>query len=52
MYLAATINFEQLNYIANESDGIVQPVLILSNPSSFVITVEVFYFNRSATGKL
>ena len=49
--LAATVSFEQLAYIADEDDEKVEPVLALSNPSSFDITVQVFSTNGSATGK-
>ena len=49
---AATISFEQQTYIIYESDELVQPVLVLSNPSSSVITVQVFSTDGSATGKL
>ena len=46
-----TVNFEQQTYNVNEDDGKVEPVLILSNPSSTAITVEVFSTDGSATGK-
>ena len=38
-------------YTVNETDEIVEPVLVLSNPSSSVITVQVFGTDRSALGK-
>ena len=50
-FTAATVSFEQQTYIVNEADGSFQPVLVLSNPSATVITVEVFSTNGSATGK-
>ena len=43
--------FEDSTYTVNEADGNVQPVLVLSNPSSTAITVEVFSTGGSATGK-
>ena len=49
--LAATVSFENLNYTADEDDEIVEPVLVLSNPLSSVITVQVFSTDGSATGK-
>ena len=48
---AATINFIQQEYSVNEADKRVEPVLVLSNPSSSVITVQVFSTDGSATGK-
>ena len=47
----ATVKFEQPTYNVSESDGRVEPVLVLSNPSSSVITVQVFSTDGSATGK-
>ena len=35
------MDFEQSTYSANEFDGSVQPVIVLSNPISFDITVDV-----------
>ena len=43
--------FEDPIYTVNEGDGNVQPVLVLSNPSSTAITVEVFSTAGSAIGK-
>ena len=51
LYIAATVSFEQLVYNVNETDEGVEPVLVLSNPSSSVITVQVFSTDGSATGK-
>ena len=50
-FIAATVRFEQPTYNVNEVDGIVKPVLVLSNSSSSVITVQVFSTDGSATGK-
>ena len=49
--IAVTVRFEQPTYTVNETDGRVEPVLVLSNPSSSVITVQVFSTDGSATGK-
>ena len=48
---AVTVRFEQQTYTVNEADERVEPVLVLSNPSSSVITVQVFSTDGSATGK-
>ena len=47
----ATISFGQQTYSANEDDEKVEPVLVLSNPSSSVITLQVIDTRGSATGK-
>ena len=49
--IVTTISFEQPAYTVNEADGKVEPVLVLSNPSSSVITVQVFSIDGSALGK-
>ena len=49
--LATTVNFSHSAYSVNEDSGSVQPVLVLSNPSSTDITVEVFDTNITALGK-
>ena len=51
-FVAATVSFNKSAYRVNEGDGPVQPVLVLSNPSSFAITVQVTDTNNTATGKL
>ena len=43
--------FTQTVYYVNEDAGPVQPILVLSNPSSTDITVEVFNTDGSATGE-
>ena len=45
------MSFEQTAYRVDEDDGPAQPVLVLSNPSSTNITVEVFNTDGSATGE-
>ena len=49
--IVTTISFEQPTYTVYEADGKVEPVLVLSNPSSFDITVQVFSTDGSAFGK-
>ena len=44
------VKFEPPTYNVNEDAGPAQPVLVLSNPSTTNITVEVFSTNGSATG--
>ena len=39
--IVITVRFQNATYAVNEDDGIVQPLLVLSNPSSFVETVQV-----------
>ena len=46
-----TVNFEQPNYTINETDRIVRLVMVLSNPSSTNISVQVSSTDGSATGK-
>ena len=43
--------FSQSAYSVNENDEPAQAVLVLSNPSSSDITVEVFNTDGSATGE-
>ena len=47
----ATVSFEQHTYNVHENDGKVEPVLVLSNPSSTAVTVKVLSTDGSATGK-
>ena len=49
--LVATLSFDQLSYNVSESDGQVEVVLTLSNPSSTDITVEIANMNIAAMGK-
>ena len=46
-----SVNFSQSTYSVNEDDGVVQPVLVLSNPSSANITVRVRDNSNNATGE-
>ena len=43
--------FSQSTYSVDEDDGPAQPVLVLSNPSSSTITVQVTNTDGSATGE-
>ena len=47
----ATVRFGQQTYDANEADEKMEAVLVLSNPSSTVIIVEVTDTHGLATGK-
>jgi len=49
--IAVVVNFEQSTYNIDEDDGPAQPVLVLSNPSSTDIIVEVLNTDESATGE-
>ena len=43
--------FNQSVYSVNEDAGLVQPILVISNPSSTDITVQVINTDGSATGE-
>ena len=45
------IKFDKSNYKVNEDKGPVQPILVLSNPSSTDITVQVRDNSNTATGE-
>ena len=49
--IAVTVSFSQSTYSVSEDDGSVQPVLVLSNPSSTDITVQVRDNSNTATGE-
>ena len=49
--VVTTISFNQISYSIEESKGLLQPVLVLSSPSSVDITVEVREYSGSATRK-
>ena len=49
--LAITVIFNQSMYSVNEDAEPVQPVLVISNPSSTDITVQVTNTDGSATGE-
>ena len=48
-WLAAIMTFSQLTFTIDEDTGAVQPQVILTNPSSVSITIEVFNTDGSAT---
>ena len=50
-WIAATISFSQSTYSVNEDNGSVQAVLVLSNPSSTDITVQVRDNGNTAIGE-
>ena len=43
--------FSQSVYSVDEDTGVIESILVLSNPSSTDITVEVFNTDGSATGE-
>lgn len=47
-FIVTTISFEEPTYSIKESEGVVPPVLKLSNPLSKSITVKVFSIDGSA----
>jgi len=49
--IAIDISFNQSTYTVDEDDGPAQPVLVLSNPSSTDITVQVRSNDITATGE-
>ena len=48
--VVATISFSQSIYSVNENEGSVQPVIVLSNPSSTDVTVQVTDEEGTASG--
>ena len=49
--VAITVSFSQTTYSVDEDDGPAQPVLVLSNPSSTDITVQVRDTENTATSE-
>ena len=49
-HTAATVSFSQSVYTINENEGPVEPVIVLSNPSSTDVTVQVTDGGGTATG--
>ena len=45
------MRFSQAMYTVNENAGVVEVSLILSNPSSTAVSVQVFNTNETAYGK-
>ena len=48
---AVSVNFNQSIYIINETDRLLQPVLVLNNSVSKSVTVQVTSHDGTATGK-
>ena len=48
--LVPSVSFNQSTYSVDEDDGAAQPVLVLSNPSSTDITVQVISSDDTAIG--
>ena len=46
------MRFDNARYTVNEDDGLVQPVLVLSNPSSFVVSLQVITTDVTANGMI
>jgi len=49
--IVATVMFNQSIYSVNENEGLTQPTLVLSKPSTTVFTVQVTNTDGSATGE-
>ena len=49
---ATSVSFSQSTYSVDEDDGLIQPVLILSNLSMTEITVEIKCSDGATTGML
>ena len=50
MYVVITVTFENATYTVNEDVGILRPLLVLSNPSSFNETVQVINTDITTNG--
>ena len=51
MHVDVTVSFMNPKYNVNENDGTVQFVLVLTNPSSTNIMLQVTNVDNTATGK-
>ena len=49
-HAVVTVSFAQSSFTVEEDSTIIQPLLTLSNPSSFIETIQVISTNISATG--
>ena len=49
-HIAATVSFSHSVYTINENEGPVEPVIVLSNPSSTDVNVRVTDGGGTATG--
>ena len=52
LYIVTTVEFSNSTYNVDEDSGFAQILLLLSNPPSINITIEVFNTNITALGKL
>ena len=50
-FTAATISFNQSQYSIVEGNEPLKPLLVLSNPSSYAITIQVESISGNASGK-
>ena len=50
-YVAANVSFTQSTYFVNETENFVQVEMVLSNPSSNNVTVQITSSDMTATGK-
>ena len=50
--VAITVTFDKAMYTVNEDAGTVKPLLILSNPSSFIETVQIITTDITTDGKV
>ena len=51
LYVDSTVSFKERAYYVSENDISVQPVLVLSNPSSTDVTVQVAKSDQLDIGK-
>jgi len=50
-YVAANVSFAQSTYFVNETDNFVQVEMVLSNPSSTNVTVQIISSDVTGTGE-
>ena len=50
--IVITVKFHNATYTVDEDNGIIRPLLVLSNPSSFVETVQVINTDITTNGKI
>ena len=51
LYVAVAVSFSKTAYSVDEGDGLAQPVLLLSSPSSTAIAVKIRNIDNTATSK-
>lgn len=51
IFIVPTVSFEDLAYNVHEYSELVEPVLVLSNPSKSDIIISVFSTDGTATGE-